>query len=209
MPRVLLHPLPLRLWHWINAACFLVLIATGIQIRYHLLTRVTFKSSVQVHNVAALALLISFVFWGGYQLWSRKLRGYVPTLNRAWVRASWLQVRYYAWGMLRGDPNPHHVSLASKFNPLQQLTYLSVLWVLLPLQIASGILLWDPQRFSSILSSVSGLKIVASCHVVIFVLFVAFTIAHVYLTTLGHSPTAHIKAMYNGYEDLDDNGARH
>ena len=33
MKRVYLHPLPLRIWHWVNALLVLVLLITGIQLR--------------------------------------------------------------------------------------------------------------------------------------------------------------------------------
>ncbi|MDH3941956.1 MAG: cytochrome b/b6 domain-containing protein, partial [Xanthomonadales bacterium] len=32
--RVYLHPVPVRIWHWVNALGFLLLILTGFQIRY-------------------------------------------------------------------------------------------------------------------------------------------------------------------------------
>jgi thiosulfate reductase cytochrome b subunit len=34
MTRTYVHPLPVRLWHWINAFGFVLMILTGIQIRY-------------------------------------------------------------------------------------------------------------------------------------------------------------------------------
>jgi thiosulfate reductase cytochrome b subunit len=206
--RELFHPLPVRLWHWFHAACVVVLIATGIQIRYQLLTWITFKSAVELHNGAALALLVSFGFWSVYHLVTGKLRAYVPKVDRAWPFAIWRQVRYYAFGILRAEDNPHPISAASKFNPLQQLTYLIVMGILLPAQIGTGILLWDPRRFSAALNSLGGLKLVANSHVVLFVLFVVFVIVHVYLITLGHSPTAHLKAMWTGYEDPDPRASK-
>ena len=33
MRRVYLHPLPLRIWHWVNALLVILLLATGIQFR--------------------------------------------------------------------------------------------------------------------------------------------------------------------------------
>jgi Ni,Fe-hydrogenase I cytochrome b subunit len=33
MKKIYLHPLPVRIWHWINAICFIILIITGLQIR--------------------------------------------------------------------------------------------------------------------------------------------------------------------------------
>jgi thiosulfate reductase cytochrome b subunit len=34
-------------------------------------------------------------------------------------------------------------------------------------------------------------------------LMLIFVIAHVYLGTAGHTPTAHFKAMVTGYEEVD------
>ena len=34
MHRLYVHPLPVRIWHWINALSFVLMIVTGIQIRY-------------------------------------------------------------------------------------------------------------------------------------------------------------------------------
>ena len=34
MQRIYVHPLPVRIWHWINALGFVLLILTGVQIRY-------------------------------------------------------------------------------------------------------------------------------------------------------------------------------
>jgi hypothetical protein len=41
-------------------------------------------------------------------------------------------------------------------------------------------------------------------HVLIFIFFVFYMLFHPYLATLGHTPTAHIKAMITGYEDVHD-----
>jgi thiosulfate reductase cytochrome b subunit len=34
-------------------------------------------------------------------------------------------------------------------------------------------------------------------------MMLVFFIAHVYLTTTGHTPTAHIKTMITGWEEVD------
>ena len=32
--KIYIHPLPVRIWHWSNAVGFVLLILTGLQIRY-------------------------------------------------------------------------------------------------------------------------------------------------------------------------------
>ncbi len=34
MAKLYIHPLPVRIWHWLNALGILLLIFTGLQIRY-------------------------------------------------------------------------------------------------------------------------------------------------------------------------------
>ena len=43
-------------------------------------------------------------------------------------------------------------------------------------------------------------------HVLLFIFFFAFIFMHVYLSSLGHTPSAHFKAMITGYEDVEEPG---
>jgi len=47
------------------------------------------------------------------------------------------------------------------------------------------------------------LEWVAFLHAAAAFMMLVFLIAHVYLTTAGHTPTAHIKAMITGWEEVD------
>jgi thiosulfate reductase cytochrome b subunit len=48
------------------------------------------------------------------------------------------------------------------------------------------------------------LATVALLHTIGALMMLIFLIVHVYLTTTGHTPLAHIRAMINGYEEVDD-----
>jgi thiosulfate reductase cytochrome b subunit len=41
-------------------------------------------------------------------------------------------------------------------------------------------------------------------HVMAFFLLTAFLVVHVYLTTLGKTPLEHIRAMFTGYEETEE-----
>jgi thiosulfate reductase cytochrome b subunit len=69
------------------------------------------------------------------------------------------------------------------------------------MQILTGLMLWDIKWFSGLIAAAGGVKIVASAHMFLFLFFTSFLFVHVYLTTLGHTPLAHIKAMFTGYEE--------
>ena len=203
MKQIYLHALPVRVWHWINAASFFVLIATGVQIRYrdaiHLMS---FKSAVDIHNIFGFALIANFLLWAVYYIVSGKLKVYLPDPNlKNFIQGSIRQARYYAYGIFVGEPNPHHASPDSKFNPMQQIAYFNIMLLLLPIQILTGLMLWDIKLFSGMIAAVGGLKIVDAGHLLLSIFFTAFLFVHVYLATLGHTWSEHIKAMFTGYED--------
>ena len=206
MNQVYVHPLPVRIWHWTNAVCFIVLIATGLQIRYlGLFDMMSFRTAVTVHNWVAFALMANFGLWLGFYLFSEKNKAYHPEFNIVKLaRESFAQARYYGYGIFRGDPNPHHIDPYHKFNPLQRMLYQILMLFLLPLQFFTGLLLWDVKRFANVVELMGGVRVVDTLHVLIFIFFVFYMLFHPYLATLGHTPTAHIKAMVTGYEDVED-----
>ena len=203
MQRTYLHALPVRVWHWINAICFLVLIVTGAQIRYRdVLSLTSFRTAVDVHNIFGFLLLGNFLIWAVYYMLTRKLKVYIPDPNlKNFIQGTLKQARYYGYGIFVGEPNPFHASPDHKFNPMQQVAYFNIMFLLLPLQIVTGVLMWDIKRFSAAIAFVGGIKIVDSVHVFLTLFFTAFLFVHVYLATLGHPWTQHLKAMFTGYEE--------
>jgi thiosulfate reductase cytochrome b subunit len=123
-------------------------------------------------------------------------------------RASFRQLQFYGYGIFKGDPNPHHISAYHKFNAMQSMTYQIIMLLLVPLQIFTGVLLWDVKRFSAMVELLGGVRVVDTVHVLIFIFFTAFIFIHPYLASLGHTPTAHFKAMITGYEDAEDEPGR-
>lgn len=206
MSKVYVNPLPVRLWHGLNILLFIVLIVTGVQLRYlDLFDYMSFKNAVNVHNWAGFALIGNFFVWLLFYLFSPRNSSYHPEFNIVKLAEESLrQAMYYGWGMFRGEQNPHRIDPYRKFNPLQRSLYQILMFVLLPLQAFTGLLMWDIQRFSTLVDALGGLRVVDTVHVLIFVFFVFYLLIHPYLATLGHTPTAHIKAMITGYEDVDD-----
>ena len=210
MPRIYVHPLPVRIWHWINALGFIALIVTGVQIRYAgLIGLMSFRTAVTLHNWIGLVLIGNFFVWFFFYLFSDKIKVYHPELSpMKHFRASFRQLQFYGYGIFKGDPNPHHISAYHKFNAMQSMTYQIIMLLLVPLQICTGILLWDVRRFSGMVELLGGVRVVDTVHVLIFIFFTAFIFIHPYLASLGHTPTAHFKAMITGYEDAEDEPGR-
>ncbi len=206
MHKLFVHPLPVRLWHWTNAFGFIVMIATGIQIRYiGLIDLVSFKTAVDVHNIIGFVLIANFFVWLLFYLFSDKIRVYLPELSPIkHFAASFRQIKFYGYGIFKGQPNPHHVSVYHKFNALQSMTYQIVMLLLVPIQCFTGVLLWDVDRFQSAITLAGGLRVVDTVHVLVFIFFAGFIFIHPYLASLGHTWSAHFKAMITGYEEVED-----
>ena len=204
--RLYIHPLPVRFWHWLNAVGFVVMILSALQIRYvGLIDVVSFRTAVLVHNYTGFVLIANFFVWLFYYLFTDRIRAYLPELDpRKHFLASFRQAYFYGYGIFKGEPNPHHLSVYRKFNALQSMTYQVIVMLLVPIQFYTGILMWDAGRFASQIDFLGGLRVIDTVHVLIFIVFVFYILVHVYLGTLGHTRTAHFKAMMTGYEDVDE-----
>jgi thiosulfate reductase cytochrome b subunit len=93
------------------------------------------------------------------------------------------------------------VTRERKHNPLQRIAYLGVLLLINPLIWGSGLLYLFWARLEAYMPAWLGLESVALLHTLGAFLMLSFLIVHVYLTTTGHTPLAHIKAMISGWEE--------
>ena len=115
-----------------------------------------------------------------YYLFTGKIRLYIPPLNpRKYLTGCLLQAKYYGYGLFYGEVNPHHASPENKFNPLQQVAYFFIMLLLLPLQIITGVLLWDVKIFANVIGMLGGLVFVDIVHVAISFAFIAFLFVHI------------------------------
>ena len=207
--RIYIHPLPIRIWHWTNALGFVVMILSGLQIRYiGLIDVVSYRTGVLIHNFVGFVLIASFLLWLALYIASARIRSYHTKFNiKEYLVGSFRQVMYYAFGIFRGDPEPFTPSVHNKFNPLQSTIYHFVMMLLFPVQIYTGVLLWDVKRFQSQIDFFGGIRVIDTVHVIAFIAFVNYILIHAYLGTLGHTRTAHYKAMMSGYADIEQEAA--
>jgi len=206
--RVYLHPVPVRIWHWVNAISFIILILTGLQIRFIGKTEwMSFQTAVKIHSVFGFILLANYLLWFCYYFFTGKFfKIYVPPFWKPvdWISGMIRQALYYGYGIMVGKKNPHHPSPEHKFNPLQQVAYLMIMMVCIPLQILTGLVLWDPVKFAWLGKLLGGLQVVSLIHTGLWVFYGFFIFVHIYLSTLGHTPLAHIIAMITGYEEEEE-----
>jgi len=201
--RVYMYDVYERLWHWLQAGAILMLIFTGLIIhKPQFFGMFSFSFVVNVHNVLGFILLINAVLSLFYHLASGEIRQYLPE-PKGFVARSMAQAMYYSQGIFKGKPHPLEKTKANKLNPLQQVTYLGILNVLLPAQIITGVLIWGLQEWPMIATQLGGFQILAMVHTMVAWLFAAFIVSHVYLTTTGHTPTAGIESMIDGWDVVE------
>jgi thiosulfate reductase cytochrome b subunit len=188
-----------RAWHWLQALAILVLILTGIEIHVTRVGILDFALAVRIHNIVGFVVLANAVFAAFYHLASGEIQHYLPRPQGFFDQAI-TQARYYLHGIFRGEEHPFEKSPGRKLNPLQQVTYLGILNILLPLQMVTGIFIWGAQRWPAVDGVLGGLVILAPLHTFGAWMFAAFLLLHVYLTTTGPTLTANIQAMVVGWE---------
>ncbi len=193
-----------RAWHWIMALGIIMLIVTGIEIHNAgTLPIFGLKNAVVIHNVLAVIVVVNAFLSLFYHATTGEIKQYF-SVNRRYFQETVVQALYYIQGVFKGDPHPVKKSTERKFNPLQQITYIILLNLLLPFQIATGVMIWGVQQWPALNDAVGGLTWVAPMHNLGSWLFLAFVIVHVYLTTTGHTVFANIKAMITGYDEIPE-----
>ncbi len=203
MEKEILNPLPIRIWHWVHGIGILLLIITGVQMRFPD-TFVIFgplKKVVTIHNICGFVVLFDYILWFAFYKFKKELaKQYLPT-RKDLVEGIPKQAAYYFGRIFLGDPAPFEPTPESKFNSLQKTAYFGIMFIMVPIQILSGILLWNVNLFHPIIDALGGLRVVDAFHIILAYIFTAFLITHFYLATLGHTIFSHFKAMILGYED--------
>jgi thiosulfate reductase cytochrome b subunit len=199
-----------RFWHWLQTADILLLLITGLIIhRPDIFAIFSFQGVVIMHNVLWVILGINAALSLFYHLTSGQIKQFIPRPYGFFDDAI-LQMKYYLSGIFKYEAHPFEKTPSKKMNPLQQVTYLGILNVLLPLQALTGILMWGVQKWPALAGNLGGLPFLAPFHTLIAWLFAAFIIGHVYLTTTGGpKPLDSIKAMVTGWEEIETEEAVH
>ncbi len=187
-----------RFWHWTQSILIMLLLLTGFEVHgaYELFG---FEEAVEIHEFCGLTWLILFVFIVFWLLTTGQWKQYIPTTRKLLA-----VVRYYARGIFRGEPHPVQKCEAVKHNPLQRLTYLGITAVLLPFQMVTGLLYWLYNDWAALDLGFLSLNVMAVLHTVGAFAILSFLLVHVYMTSTGHTITAHLAAMFSGWEEVDE-----
>jgi len=198
MKKIYLYSRFERFWHWTQAILIFLLMLTGLEV-HGVLTLLGFERAVDLHNTLGISWLVLFVFIIFWLLTTGEWKQYIPTSKKLLAVAM-----YYASGIFKGEDHPVHKSRDAKHNPLQRLVYLGLSAILLPLQMATGLLYWTYNDWDAYGLGFLSLNVVANVHMACAYALLAFLIVHIYMTTTGHSITAHIAAMFSGWEEVPE-----
>jgi thiosulfate reductase cytochrome b subunit len=201
MKRTYLHPLPLRIWHWLNALLVVILLITGAQLRIPgIASQRPNDLALMVHKYAGWAMAVSFVIWLVYGLVSDHLRRHY-VMRRRDLKGVFSQARFYLFSIFRGEENPFLPSPEEKFNPLQKLAYGAIMGLLTPVLVVTGLLYSDILFFRKYILLWDIVGVLDAIHVIGAYVFALYLVVHVYMATLGRTAFSHIKAMIMGYEE--------
>jgi len=196
---VTMFPLPIRLWHWINAILFVILIVTGFSM--HFAQGMAFESAQSTHATFAIALAGLWALYVLYLVLTGQIMQYLPRAD--FVSAMLKQMRYYMFGIYRGEDNPAGHNPKKRLNPLQQIAYFGVLFILFPALLASGAALFIPEIIPAELMGMDGKRFVSMAHTASAFLLVVFLVVHLYLCTTGESVFALVRSMITGKMSQD------
>ena len=201
MASIYLYPVWVRLWHAVNAILYLILIITGLSLQYsgQEYIVIKFQVAVSMHNIAGILLCINYlvIFFGNiftkngmyYRMRMRWLKKEIP-----------LQFNYYMFGIFRGEKAPFPINSRRKFNPLQKVSYVAVLYFLMPLVFITGWALIFPNiLFVDKIFGTSSLHFTDLVHIIVGFILSIFLFVHVYLCTIGKPAGSHFRAMLSGW----------
>ncbi len=194
---VKIYPLFERFWHWSQMVLIFVLLFTGFGL-HGLHQLIAFEPAVMLHTIAALTLIVLWIFAIFWHFTTGTWVHYMPN-----SKGLWQVIRFYAYGIFKGEHHPYRKAYWRKHNPLQALSYLALKLILFPAVWLSGLAFltynfWEHRPNASFL-----LELVANVHLLAAYAIAAFIIAHVYLLTVGHSFKEHVKPMITGFDKVE------
>jgi len=197
MKKVYLYTRFERFWHWVQGLLMIFLLLTGFEL-HGTFSLFGYETAHNLHIYAAWTWVILFAFIIFWLLTTGEWKQYIPTMRKIVDVAM-----YYAFGIFKGEPHPVPKTVRQKHNPLQRITYLSIVSVLLPFQMATGLLYYYYNDWAA-WGLNWGLGSMAFLHTLGAFLIFQFLIVHVYMTTTGHTVFAHIISMFTGWEEIEE-----
>jgi thiosulfate reductase cytochrome b subunit len=203
--KLYLYPIWIRVWHMANALMCLTLIVTGLSMQFSgpRVSMVRFDTAVAIHNIAGIVLTASYVIFFTGNLFMLNGKYYQMEFHGLFTRLK-KQFMYYTFGIFKNEKPPFPVTLESKFNPLQQFSYVFIMYLFVPLVFISGWGLLYPATIPTVIFGGSGLHTIDFLHILSGFIISVFMVIHIYFCTIGKTPTSNFKSIVNGYHEDHD-----
>ncbi|MBN2746888.1 MAG: cytochrome b/b6 domain-containing protein [Bacteroidales bacterium] len=200
--RIYLYPLVIRIWHFLNALAIVLLIFTGLSIQYSNpeYPFMRFDLAIIIHNYAGVFLVVNYLLFLGANIATGNRKHY-KIIVKGFISRLFVQARFYSFGIFKGEKPPFPISQQNKFNPLQQLSYVAIMFVFLPLMIITGIALLYPELIPAKIFGIGGVLFTDLIHIVSGFFISIFLLIHLYFVTIGKTPLKNFKSIINGYHE--------
>ena len=197
------HPLPMRITHWINLSCMVLLIFSGFLIHFPFWAALTgvargvhvFCGLVLLFNCIVryvLAFLVTSAPTGGTRNRVRDYKTWMPQDDNKHQLIPW--IKYYLF-MKKDHP------LSAKLGVPQKISYFAV-GILILIMAYTGLCLWVPTSewtfFAAGTAFVGGAMSMRIIHYFMMFVFIIFTMLHGYLVFI--EGTANANLMFFGKE---------
>lgn len=205
MDKVYFYPVWIRVWHTINAIMCLLLIITGVSMQYSSIEHpiIRFDHAVAWHNITGIILTINYLIFFFGNKYLNNGRHYNIHWKGFWT-GIFRQFNYYIVGIFKHQKPPFPITQTRKFNPLQQLSYVFIMYGFVPVMFVTGWALLFPGLVVNDVFGNIGLFITDLIHVIAGFIVSLFMIVHIYFCTIGHKPSSHFKAMATGYHEIHE-----
>lgn len=198
--KIYFYPVWIRIWHWLNGLMFLLLLVSGLSMRYSNpdYPLIRFDIAVSIHNFAGIIVTIAYFVFVIGNLVTSNGRFYTFKLREIFGQLK-KQIIYYTFDIFKHEPSPFPLSESRKFNPLQKVSYVGAMYAFVPILIISGLGLLFPETIISRLFALSGIYLTDLVHIFSGFLLSVFMVIHIYFCTIGKTATSNFRSMINGW----------
>jgi len=180
-----MHPLPLRIMHWINAVSMILMVMSGWKIYndevifgfLHFPDAVTLgiwaQHALQWHFFVMWILMLNGLCYLIYGIFTGRFRRMLlPIRVRELIQEI---VAAFTFRLKHAD--------LTHYNTVQKLLYVGVILIII-LQVITGIAIWKPVQFSGLVSLLGGFQGARLVHFLGMAAIVLFVLVHVTLALL-------------------------
>lgn len=184
------HALPARLLHWVYAPAVLTGIFSGFYINGP--SRGLFFKSMNAaqksHFVAQYLLLFAYLARVYYAVAAKNFREIIPGLGDL------MDIPKFAkYELFLSKKKPKF----TKYNPAQKIVF-SLLSLLVPVQITTGLPLYAKERFQGVAALAGGLNRLRQMHYLAALLIAALAAGHIYFALT--DSLKKLKSIFTGYK---------